>query len=97
MLFNFKTKYAIISCSKVKKNCLKGGNMKNYYPFSAIVGQNEMKLALILSIINPKIKGVLIFGEKGTGKSSAVRSISDDRSEERRVGKECRSRWSPYH
>lgn len=76
MLFNFKTKYAIISCSKVKKNCLKGGNMKNYYPFSAIVGQNEMKLALILSIINPKIKGVLIFGEKGTGKSSAVRSIS---------------------
>ena len=50
--------------------------MKNYYPFSAIVGQNEMKLALILSIINPKIKGVLIFGEKGTGKSSAVRSIS---------------------
>ena len=50
--------------------------MKNYYPFSAIVEQNEMKLALILSIINPKIKGVLIFGEKGTGKSSAVRSIS---------------------
>ena len=86
MLFNFKTKYAIISCSKVKKNCLKGGNMKNYYPFSAIVGQNEMKLALILSIINPKIKGVLIFGEK---ESAEIGRAS--------CREECRSRWSPYN
>ena len=36
------------------------------YPFSAIVGQDEMKLALLLNAINPSIGGVLIEGEKGT-------------------------------
>lgn len=51
-------------------------NMRNY-PFTAIVGQNDMKTALILNIINPSIGGVLIRGEKGTGKSTAVRSIVD--------------------
>lgn len=45
------------------------------YPFSAIVGQEDMKLALILNLINPKIGGVLIRGEKGTAKSTAVRSL----------------------
>src|SRR6266536_2226065 len=42
------------------------------YPFSAIVGQEEMKLALILNAIQPAIGGVLIRGEKGTAKSTAV-------------------------
>ncbi|AAM71667.1 MAG TPA: magnesium chelatase ATPase subunit I [Chlorobaculum sp.] len=51
---------------------------KNYtYPFTAIVGQEEMKLALILNIINPAISGVLIRGEKGTAKSTAVRALAD--------------------
>lgn len=50
--------------------------VKNY-PFTAIVGQEEMKKALLLNIINPAIGGVLIRGEKGTGKSTAVRSIVD--------------------
>lgn len=46
------------------------------YPFSAIVGQEDMKLGLILNIIDPKIGGVLAFGEKGTAKSTAVRAIA---------------------
>src|SRR5947209_1521274 len=46
------------------------------YPFSAIVGQAEMKLALILNAIQPAIGGVLIRGEKGTAKSTAVRALA---------------------
>jgi len=47
------------------------------YPFVAIVGQEKMKLALILNIINPTLSGVLIRGEKGTAKSTAVRSLAN--------------------
>ena len=47
------------------------------YPFTAIVGQEDMKLALILNVINPGLGGVLIKGEKGTAKSTAVRAIAD--------------------
>ncbi|CCK82360.1 ATP-binding protein [Desulfobacula toluolica] len=52
--------------------------MKNkpIFPFTAIVGQEEMKLALILNIINPTLSGVLIRGEKGTAKSTAVRALA---------------------
>lgn len=46
------------------------------YPFTALVGQEEMKLALILNAINPKLAGVLIRGEKGTAKSTAVRALA---------------------
>ncbi len=46
------------------------------YPFTAIVGQDEMKLALVLNIINPSLGGVLIKGEKGTAKSTAVRALA---------------------
>ena len=46
------------------------------YPFQAIVGQEKMKLALILNMIDPSIGGVLIRGEKGTAKSTAVRGIT---------------------
>ncbi|MCX7822854.1 MAG: putative cobaltochelatase [Syntrophobacterales bacterium] len=46
------------------------------YPFSAIVGQEKLKKALILNVINPAIGGVLIRGEKGTAKSTAVRSLA---------------------
>ncbi|QDR79075.1 ATP-binding protein [Sporomusa termitida] len=47
------------------------------YPFTAIVGQDDMKLALVLNVINPLLGGVLIKGEKGTAKSTAVRAIAD--------------------
>jgi Mg-chelatase subunit ChlI len=53
-----------------------GGVLKNIYPFSAIVGQELMKKALILNIIDPSIGGVLIRGEKGTAKSTAVRALA---------------------
>ncbi len=46
------------------------------YPFSAIVGQDYMKKALLLNAINPKIGGVLIKGEKGTAKSTAARALA---------------------
>jgi magnesium chelatase subunit I len=46
------------------------------YPFSAIVGQDEMKRALMLSAIDPTIGGVLILGDRGTGKSTAVRGLA---------------------
>jgi len=47
------------------------------YPFAAIIGQERMKLALILNAINPQIGGVLIRGERGTGKTIAVRGLAD--------------------
>lgn len=47
------------------------------YPFSAIVGQEAMKLALVLNAVNPSIGGVLIKGEKGTAKSTAVRALAN--------------------
>lgn len=50
---------------------------RHVLPFSAIVGQDTMKLALILNAINPAIGGVLIRGEKGTAKSSAVRALAE--------------------
>ena len=48
----------------------------NHYPFSAIVGQNKLKQALLLCAVNPSIGGVLIKGEKGTAKSTAARGLS---------------------
>jgi magnesium chelatase subunit I len=56
-------------------------NAKNFvtpvFPFTAIVGQDEMKLALQLNVIDPKIGGVLIMGDRGTGKSTTIRAIAD--------------------
>ncbi|MDI6606159.1 MAG: ATP-binding protein [Candidatus Omnitrophota bacterium] len=50
---------------------------KTAYPFSAIVGQELMKLGLILNVVNPFLSGILIRGEKGTAKSTAVRALAD--------------------
>lgn len=50
--------------------------MKYPFPFSAIVGQEEMKQAIILTAIDPSIGGVLVFGDRGTGKSTAVRALA---------------------
>ena len=47
------------------------------YPFLALVGQQDMKLGLLLNLINPAIGGVLLVGPRGTGKTTAVRSLID--------------------
>jgi magnesium chelatase subunit I len=46
------------------------------FPFSAIVGQDELKLALLAVAVDPRIGGVLVFGDRGTGKSTAVRALA---------------------
>jgi magnesium chelatase subunit D len=46
------------------------------YPFSAIVGQEDLKLALLLNAVSPEVGGVLVRGEKGTAKSTAVRGLA---------------------
>ena len=50
--------------------------MSNTFPFSAIVGQDEMKLAILVAAVDPSVGGVLIFGDRGTGKSTAVRALA---------------------
>ena len=47
------------------------------FPFLAIVGQKEMKLALLLGLINPAVGGILLVGPRGTAKTTAVRSLLD--------------------
>ena len=47
------------------------------FPFTAIIGQEEMKLALILNVIDPRIGGVMIMGDRGTGKSTTIRAVVD--------------------
>ncbi len=51
--------------------------MRALYPFTAIIGQDEMKLALLMVAVDPSISGVLVFGDRGTGKSTAVRSLAN--------------------
>jgi len=65
-----------------------------HYPFSAIIGQERMKKALVLNVICPSIGGVLICGEKGTAKSTAVRSLAK-LLPQREVVDGCRCHCSP--
>ncbi|HOX68679.1 MAG TPA: magnesium chelatase ATPase subunit I, partial [Burkholderiaceae bacterium] len=50
--------------------------MSEQFPFSAIVGQDEMKLAILIAAVDPSVGGVLVFGDRGTGKSTAVRALA---------------------
>lgn len=50
--------------------------MRIAYPFTAIVGQDEMKTALLIAATDPGIGGVMVFGDRGTGKSTAVRALA---------------------
>jgi magnesium chelatase subunit I len=51
--------------------------MRLIYPFSAILGQDEMKRALLIAAVDPTVGGVLVFGDRGTGKSTAVRGLAN--------------------
>jgi magnesium chelatase subunit I len=53
-----------------------GAKMRAVFPFSAIVAQDEMKLAILIAAIDPSVGGVLVFGDRGTGKSTAVRALA---------------------
>src|SRR5262249_44562509 len=53
-----------------------GPSMPTTFPFSAIVAQEEMKLALLIAAVDQTVGGVLVFGDRGTGKSNAVRSLA---------------------
>ena len=46
------------------------------YPFSAIVAQDGMKQALLMAVVDPSLGGVMVFGDRGTGKSTAVRGLA---------------------
>ena len=50
--------------------------MRVAFPFSAIVGQDEMKRALLIAAVDARIGGVMVFGDRGTGKSTAVRALA---------------------
>lgn len=58
-------------------NQVKVSTRRAVFPFTAIVGQEEMKLALLLNVIDPKIGGVMIMGDRGTGKSTTIRALAD--------------------
>jgi len=69
-------------------------DLRNAYPFSALVGQAAMRLALCLNAVNPTIGGVLIRGERGTAKSTAVRALARLLPEQRVVAA-CRYGCDP--
>ena len=50
---------------------------RRVFPFTAVIGQEEMKLALLLNVIDPRIGGVMIMGDRGTGKSTTIRAQAD--------------------
>jgi len=63
--------------SNAIENAVELEHSRPVFPFTAIVGQEEMKLALLLNVIDPKIGGVMIMGDRGTGKSTTVRALVD--------------------
>eukprot|EP01037_Dinobryon_pediforme_P011484 gene11484-11580_t len=64
------------------------------FPFSAIAGQDEMKRAIVIAAVDPSIGGVLVFGDRGTGKSTAVRALAA-LLPQMRVVDGCRYRCDP--
>ena len=68
--------------------------MRSAFPFSAIVGQEEMKLALLIASVDPSVGGVLVFGDRGTGKSTAVRALAA-LLPQMRVNEGCRYHCDP--
>ena len=79
---NYNLEYTVSSTVKANKNVntsVKSAvpRSRAVFPFTAIVGQEEMKLALLLNVIDPKIGGVMIMGDRGTGKSTTIRALAD--------------------
>lgn len=70
--------------------------MAKPYPFTAIVGQDEMKEALLLAAVEPALGGVLVFGDRGTGKSTAVRALAE-LVPEIETSENCRYNCDPAH
>ncbi len=68
--------------------------MRSAFPFSAIVGQEEMKLALLIASVDPSVGGVLVLGDRGTGKSTAVRALAA-LLPQMRVNEGCRYHCDP--
>lgn len=64
------TRRAVAEATKAKE-------ARPVFPFGAIVGQSEMKLSLILNVIDPKVGGVMIMGDRGTGKTTTIRALVD--------------------
>jgi magnesium chelatase subunit I len=62
--------------------------LKPVFPFSAIVAQDEMRRALLIAVVDPSLGGVLVFGDRGTGKSTAVRALAQ-LLPERKVFADC--------
>lgn len=60
-------------------------NGRPIFPFPALVGQQSMKTALLINVVNPRVGGVLIRGEKGTAKSTAVRALAELLPEQEKV------------
>jgi magnesium chelatase subunit I len=54
---------------------ISGDSVRVAFPFSAIVGQEQMKLALLIATVDPSVGGVLVLGDRGTGKSTVVRAL----------------------
>jgi hypothetical protein len=71
---NFQLLNLLLTCSSA---LLPAGQARPIFPFTAVIGQEEMKLALILNVIDPKIGGVMIMGDRGTGKTTTIRALAD--------------------
>jgi magnesium chelatase subunit I len=69
--------YSLKGKEKKEKSIMSTVKNLNNFPFAAIIGQEEMKLALQLNVIDPKIGGVMIMGDRGTGKSTTIRALAD--------------------
>jgi magnesium chelatase subunit I len=67
----------ILVIKNMMKNIFTEEQSRPVFPFTAIVGQEEMKLALLLNVVDPRIGGVMVMGDRGTGKSTTVRALVD--------------------
>jgi magnesium chelatase subunit I len=64
-------------CVVTSESEVEDSSARPVYPFTAIIGQEEMKFAALMNIIDPNIGGIMVMGDRGTGKSTTVRSLTD--------------------